>query len=1056
VETVADNEAIQDEDNGDAEELFPATTDNLPEEPGPKPHPYDDPHIPPTKPPSKVTWKRNQEPTARHADDNPKSKPAPACRDWQGLTPPVPKQCSASRPAQGGQLQTELWHQRMAHPGTAKLKKTQLHTTGMPPLGAAHPLFGCNSCNMGQMQKQARGKIESREANTKGERFHMDYGFFCGPRHLQKHIKRRYGNMTLARTNHKPIIESREGYVAYLLILDAFTRQVWAYPTKAKEPPIATVDLFLKQFGLHDGTQRYVRTDQGGELAHSADFCATILKHGYVLEPTGPDASSQNGRGEQPHRTLANMIRCMLYGANLGVEFWADALVYAAYLYNHTYHEAIGTTPHEAWTNQKPDLSHIRTFGSSVTAKKPGRWPTKGDPHCYHGIFLRYTATTKNFVYYDITTKRTKTATHKRLDEFHYGNPIEQRPTMAQHMIDITSDDITKKQAYGQTMPLNEFSEVHALPEPPAAAAATLHAVDMDEPMIATIQELPPDAPPDDPNSNDHAMIATIYEPENGYQDSDILNIEMSLDIFGPSTTEVLRIDPRHPTLGFEFHSPNQDARPVIKQCKSGTYAAKMKTWRSRFRHGTIRAIDGEYMDTIEDIRRTVATLKDSKRTDCKITIAHHEVSQPLTASGIPQLHFDQLHAIAHHLHGMKYGDDHDLWGDYGSFPKMDEATIHQALIDELVAAKFTGRQLLCREDWQVWKEAEWKQLNSYHTQQMFAKPIPRPAKATVLPFVWAYLYKDGDPSKPKARGTCNGGKRYGKTVTLAHTYTSCVEQPGARLFWSLSALHSMTAIGADAGNAFAEAPPPVLPFYMAIDDQYRTWWTKKLGNPPIPEGYVLPVQHALQGHPEAPRLWEKHIVAILEKMGFKSTTHERCVYQTTVNGEKVLFLRQVDDFAVACRDTAISREIIRKVGAQLQVPLNDLGILRKFNGVDVLQTQDYSKISCETFITKVLKHHGWEETTTQHNPIPMRNDTTYQAQIEMATTPATPEEQQQLHKENFNYRQAIGEAIYAMTVARPDIAYAVIKLSQYSANPAKIHYQAVRHLFKYLALTKS
>ena len=63
------------------------------------------------------------------------------------------------------------------------------------------------------------------------------------------------------------------------------------------------------------------------------------------------------------------------------------------------------------------------------------------------------------------------------------------------------------------------------------------------------------------------------------------------------------------------------------------------------------------------------------------------------------------------------------------------------------------------------------------------------------------------------------------------------------------------------------------------------------MGNEPIPEGYVLSVKHALQGHPEAPRLWEKHIVAILDKMGFKLTTHERCVYQKTVNGEKVLFL---------------------------------------------------------------------------------------------------------------------------------------------------------------------
>jgi hypothetical protein len=55
---------------------------------------------------------------------------------------------------------------------------------------------------------------------------------------------------------------------------------------------------------------------------------------------------------------------------------------------------------------------------------------------------------------------------------------------------------------------------------------------------------------------------------------------------------------------------------------------------------------------------------------------------------------------------------------------------------------------------------------------------------------------------------------------------------------------------------------------------------------------------------------------------------------------------------------------------------------------------------------------------------------------------------------ELFNHRQCIGKAIYAMTVARPDIAFVVIKLLQYSDNPAKIHYQALRHLFKYLALT--
>jgi hypothetical protein len=146
----------------------------------------------------------------------------------------------------------------------------------------------------------------------------MDYRFFRGPKHLQRHIKPKHGKMTLAHPTdkkhkkHKPIIKSRKGYVAYLLIIDGNSRKTWVYPTKTKEPPIETVDLFLQCFGLRDGTQRYVRTDQGGELARSAAFRAAIAKHGYLVEPTGPAASSQNGRGERPHRTLANILRSML------------------------------------------------------------------------------------------------------------------------------------------------------------------------------------------------------------------------------------------------------------------------------------------------------------------------------------------------------------------------------------------------------------------------------------------------------------------------------------------------------------------------------------------------------------------------------------------------------------------------------------------------------------------------------------------------------------------------------------------------------------------------
>ena len=90
-------------------------------------------------------------------------------------------------------------------------------------------------------------------------------------------------------------------------------------------------------------------------------------------------------------------------------------------------------------------------------------------------------------------------------------------------------------------------------------------------------------------------------------------------------------------------------------------------------------------------------------------------------------------------------------------------------------------------------------------------------------------------------------------------------------------ASEGLISVGVDAGNAFAEAPPPVEPFYMAIDDQFHEWWVECLGNPPIPLGYVLPVQHALQGHPESPCLWETHIHTILvDRLKFVPTTHEK------------------------------------------------------------------------------------------------------------------------------------------------------------------------------------
>ena len=87
--------------------------------------------------------------------------------------------------------------------------------------------------------------------------------------------------------------------------------------------------MFLEKYEVKDSSTRYIGTDQGSELARSEAFWKMAQQFGYSIETTGADNSSQNGRGERPHWTHGNMVRCLLYSSSIGAEFWSDALMHS-------------------------------------------------------------------------------------------------------------------------------------------------------------------------------------------------------------------------------------------------------------------------------------------------------------------------------------------------------------------------------------------------------------------------------------------------------------------------------------------------------------------------------------------------------------------------------------------------------------------------------------------------------------------------------------------------------------------------------------------------------
>ena len=74
-----------------------------------------------------------------------------------------------------------------------------------------------------------------------------------------------------------------------------------------------------------------------------------------------------------------------------------------------------------------------------------------------------------------------------------------------------------------------------------------------------------------------------------------------------------------------------------------------------------------------------------------------------------------------------------------------------------------------------------------------------------------------------------------------------------------------------------------------------------------------------------------------------------------------------------------------------------------------------------------------------------MKVEILYNCDLESAIPPATDKQHYQLQRQyKLNYIQAVGELVYAMVTCRPDIAFPVTKLSQYSSNPATEHYPVI------------
>jgi hypothetical protein len=97
----------------------------------------------------------------------------------------------------------------------------------------------------------------------------------------------------------------------------------------------------------------------------------------------------------------------MIHAQGLDLEFWAEAVNMAIYIKNRCLTKVFESkTLQEAWTDRKPNVSHLRVFGCKTFAHIPDEKRSKLESKFMPCVFLGYCEGTKAYCLMCIKTKR--------------------------------------------------------------------------------------------------------------------------------------------------------------------------------------------------------------------------------------------------------------------------------------------------------------------------------------------------------------------------------------------------------------------------------------------------------------------------------------------------------------------------------------------------------------------------------------------------------------------------------------------------------------------------
>lgn len=275
----------------------------------------------------------------------------------------------------------ELWHRRLGHINAEYLNKMPELVDGLVFSGKSD--IQKQNCEVCCEAKQTR--LPFPKKGSRAESFlQVVHSDVCGP--MDKW--------------------SVGGSKYFLTFIDDYSRMCHLYFLKTKDEVLQKFKeykcLVEKQ---KNSSIKVLRTDNGGEYCNK-EFSDFLRKNGIIHQKTNSYTPEQNGMAERLNRTIVEKAKCLLFDQDLGKSFWAEACNTACYILNRCVTSGVSKTPFELWYNKKPNIGHIRVFGSPTMVHIPKEKRKKWDKKATKHILVGYDDNTKGYRLYNPVTKK--------------------------------------------------------------------------------------------------------------------------------------------------------------------------------------------------------------------------------------------------------------------------------------------------------------------------------------------------------------------------------------------------------------------------------------------------------------------------------------------------------------------------------------------------------------------------------------------------------------------------------------------------------------------------